>query len=212
MSLLLGDTAPDFEAATTQGRIRFHDWIGDDWVVFFSHPGDFTPVCTTELGYTANLKDKLAARGAKAIVISVDSLEQHRAWIKDIEDTQDAVVDFPIIADPQKKIAKLYNMIHPKSDANVTVRAVYVIDPDKKIRATIIYPPSSGRNFDEILRLIDSMQLTDSHKVATPVNWRDGEDVIIVPSVTDPGEIARLFPKGYEEVRPYLRVTPQPNK
>ena len=212
MSLLLGDTAPDFEAATTQGRIRFHDWIDDDWVVFFSHPADFTPVCTTELGYTANLKDKLAARGAKAIVISVDSLEQHRAWIKDIEDTQDAVVDFPIIADPQKKIAKLYNMIHPKSDANVTVRAVYVIDPDKKIRATIIYPPSSGRNFDEILRLIDSMQLTDSHKVATPVNWRDGEDVIIVPSVTDPGEIARLFPKGYEEVRPYLRVTPQPNK
>ena len=212
MSLLLGDTAPDFEAETTQGRIHFHDWIGDDWVVFFSHPADFTPVCTTELGYTANLKDKLAARGAKAIVISVDTIEQHLAWIKDIEDTQDAAVDFPIIADPVKKVATLYNMIHPNADANVTVRAVYVIDPSKKIRASIIYPPSAGRNFDEILRLIDSMQLTDNFKVATPVNWQDGEDVIIVPSVTDPDEIANLFPKGHTEIRPYLRITPQPNK
>jgi len=212
MSLLLGDTAPDFEAETTQGRIHFHDWIGGDWVVFFSHPADFTPVCTTELGYTANLKDKLAARGAKAIVISVDTIEQHLAWIKDIEDTQDAAVDFPIIADPVKKVATLYNMIHPNADANVTVRAVYVIDPSKKIRASIIYPPSAGRNFDEILRLIDSMQLTDNFKVATPVNWQDGEDVIIVPSVTDPDEIANLFPKGHTEIRPYLRITPQPDK
>ncbi|MCF6329154.1 MAG: peroxiredoxin [Henriciella sp.] len=212
MSLLLGDTAPDFEAETTQGRVHFHDWIGEDWVVFFSHPADFTPVCTTELGYTAKLKDKLAARGAKAIVISVDTVEQHLAWIKDIEDTQGARIDFPIIADPGKKIATLYNMIHPNADANVTVRAVYVIDPDKKIRASIIYPPSAGRNFDEILRLIDSMQLTDNFKVATPVNWQDGEDVIIVPSVTDPEEIKHLFPKGHKEIRPYLRITPQPNK
>ena len=212
MALLLGDTAPDFEADTTEGRINFHNWIGDDWVVFFSHPADFTPVCTTELGYTANLKEKLAARGAKAIVVSVDSLEDHKAWIKDIEETQNASVDFPLIADPDKKVATLYNMIHPNANAKVTVRAVYVIDPNKKIRASIIYPPSAGRNFDEILRVIDSMQLTDNYKVATPVNWQDGEDVIIVPSVTDPEEIKKLFPKGHTEIKPYLRVTPQPNK
>ena len=212
MALLLGDTAPDFEADTTEGRINFHSWIGDDWVVFFSHPADFTPVCTTELGYTANLKEKLAARGAKAIVVSVDSLEDHKAWIKDIEETQNASVDFPLIADPDKKVATLYNMIHPNANAKVTVRAVYVIDPNKKIRASIIYPPSAGRNFDEILRVIDSMQLTDNYKVATPVNWQDGEDVIIVPSITDPEEIKKLFPKGHTEIKPYLRVTPQPNK
>ena len=212
MTLLLGDTAPDFEADTTQGRLRFHDWIGEDWVVFFSHPADFTPVCTTELGYTANLKDKLAARGAKAIVISVDDVDTHKEWIKDIEDTQNATVDFPLIADPDKSVATLYNMIHPNADAKITVRAVYVIDPNKKIRASIIYPPSAGRNFDEILRLIDSLQLTDTYKVATPVNWQDGEDVIIVPSLTDPDEIERLFPKGYKALRPYLRLTPQPNK
>lgn len=212
MTLLLGDTAPDFEADTTQGRIRFHDWIGEDWVVFFSHPADFTPVCTTELGYTANLKDKLAARGAKAIVISVDDVDTHKEWIKDIEDTQNATVDFPLIADPDKSVATLYNMIHPNADAKITVRAVYVIDPNKKIRASIIYPPSAGRNFDEILRLIDSLQLTDTYKVATPVNWQDGEEVIIVPSLTDPDEIERLFPKGHKALRPYLRLTPQPNK
>ncbi|MEM8616883.1 MAG: peroxiredoxin [Pseudomonadota bacterium] len=212
MGLLLGDTAPDFEADTTEGRIRFHDWMGDGWTVFFSHPADFTPVCTTELGYTAKLKDALAARHAKAIVISVDTVEQHKAWIDDIEDTQGAKVDFPIIADPDKSVATLYNMIHPNSDPKVTVRAVYVIDPNKKIRASIIYPPSAGRNFDEILRLIDSLQLTDNYKVATPVNWQDGEDVIIVPSITDADEIARLFPKGHKEIRPYLRTTPQPNK
>lgn len=210
MSLLLGDVAPDFEADTTQGRIRFHDWMGDGWTVFFSHPADFTPVCTTELGYTAKLKGELAKRGAKAIVVSVDSVEDHKAWIADIEDTQSAEVDFPIIADTDKKVATLYNMIHPNSDPKVTVRAVYVIDPNKKIRASIIYPPSAGRNFDEILRLLDSLQLTDTYKVATPVNWRQGEDVIIVPSLTDADEIARLFPKGYKEIRPYLRLTPLP--
>lgn len=212
MTLLLGDTAPDFEAETTQGRIRFHDWIAEDWVVFFSHPADFTPVCTTELGYTANLKDELAKRRAKALVISVDDVDTHNEWIKDIEDTQNAKVDFPLIADPSKSVASLYNMIHPNADAKITVRAVYVIDPNKKIRASIIYPPSAGRNFDEILRLIDSLQLTDNFKVATPVNWQDGEDVIIVPSLTDPDEIEKLFPKGYKILRPYLRVTPQPNK
>lgn len=211
MSLLLGDTAPDFEAETTTGNISFHDWIGDDWVVFFSHPADFTPVCTTEIGYTAKLKDKLAARGAKAIVISADSLEDHKEWVKDVEETQGAKVDFPLIADPDKKIATLYNMIHPKADAKVTVRAVYVIDPNKKIRASIIYPPSAGRNFDEILRLIDSLQLTDNHKVATPVNWQQGEDVIIVPSVSDE-DADKMFPKGYTKIKPYLRTTPQPDK
>ncbi len=212
MTLLIGDTAPDFEAETTSGRIRFHDWIGKDWVVFFSHPADFTPVCTTELGYTAKLKDELARRQAKALVISVDDLENHKAWINDIEDTQDTKINFPIIADDKKKVAMLYNMIHPNADPKLTVRAVYIIDPNKKIRASITYPPSAGRNFDEVLRLIDSLQLTDNHKVATPVNWQQGEDVIIVPSLTDADEIARLFPKGYRELRPYLRITPQPDR
>lgn len=210
MSLLIGDVAPDFEADTTQGRIRFHDWAGEDWVIFFSHPADFTPVCTTELGYTAKLSEAFAKRGAKALVISVDGIEEHKAWIGDIEETQGAEVDFPIIADPERKVAHLYNMIHPGADPKVTVRAVYIIGPDKRIRASIVYPPSVGRNFDEVLRLIDSLQLTDAHKVATPVNWQEGEDVIIVPSLTDPDEIARLFPKGYTEVKPYLRFTPPP--
>jgi len=211
MSLLLGDIAPDFEAETTEGKIRFHDWIGDDWVVFFSHPADFTPVCTTELGFTAKLKDELAARHAKALVISADSLEDHRNWVKDIEETQGCAVNFPMIADPDKKVATLYNMIHPKADAKVTVRAVYVIDPNKKIRASIVYPPSAGRNFTEILRLLDSLQLTDGYKVATPVNWVQGEDVIIVPSVSNE-DADTLFPKGYKTIKPYLRTTPQPNK
>lgn len=212
MSLLIGDVAPDFEADTTEGPIKFHEWAGKDWVVFFSHPADFTPVCTTELGYTAKLKDEFARRGAKALVVSVDSVEDHKRWIKDIEETQHASVQFPIIADTGRKVATLYNMIHPNADAELTVRAVYVIDPNKKIRASIVYPPSTGRNFDEVLRLIDSLQLTDNHKVATPVNWRDGEDVIIVPSLTDPDEIARLFPKGYKALKPYLRYTAQPGK
>lgn len=212
MSLLIGDVAPDFEADTTEGRIKFHQWAGQDWVVFFSHPADFTPVCTTELGYTAKLKHEFARRGAKALVVSVDSVEDHKRWIKDIEETQNASVQFPIIADTERKVATLYSMIHPNADAKVTVRAVYVIDPNKKIRASIVYPPSAGRNFDEVLRLIDSLQLTDNYKVATPVNWRDGEDVIIVPSLTDPDEIKRLFPKGYKAVKPYLRYTSQPGK
>ncbi len=212
MSLLLGDIAPDFEADTTDGPIKFHDWIGDEWAVFFSHPADHTPVCTTELGYTAKLKDEFAKRKAKAIAISVDDVESHKSWIGDIEETQNVTMNFPIIADPEKKVATLYSMIHPNADAKVTVRSVFVVDPNKKIRATFTYPPSAGRNFDEILRLLDSLQLTDQHKVATPVNWKDGEDVIIVPSLKDPDEIARLFPKGHTEIKPYLRTTPQPNK
>lgn len=210
MGLLLGDVAPDFQAETTQGSIKFHEWAGDNWVVFFSHPADFTPVCTTELGYTAKLKQDLAQRNAKAIAISVDSMEDHGKWINDIEETQNANVDFPLIADSERLVATLYDMIHPNSDPKVTVRAVYVIDPNKKIRASIVYPPSTGRNFDEIIRLIDSLQLTDGHKVATPVNWKPGDDVIILPKLTDPDEIAKLFPKGYTAVKPYLRVTPDP--
>lgn len=212
MTLLLGDTAPNFKANTTHGEIEFHYWAGDDWVILFSHPADYTPVCTTELGYTAKLKDKFAARGAKAIAISVDTVEDHLGWSKDIEETQGEAVNFPMIADPDGKVATLYSMIHPASNAKLTVRAVYVIDPDKKIRASIIYPPSTGRNFDEIVRLLDSLQLAGTHKVATPVNWTDGDDVIVLPSVTDPDEIAQLFPKGVTEIKPYLRVTPQPNK
>jgi alkyl hydroperoxide reductase subunit AhpC len=212
MTLLIGDTAPDFEAETTVGRIRFHEWIGKEWVIFFSHPADFTPVCTTELGYTAKLKDAFAQRGAKALVISVDTLEHHAAWSADIEETQGAAVNFPMIADANRKVATLYNMIHPNADPKVTVRAVYVIDPNKKIRASIIYPPSVGRNFDEVLRLLDALQLSDGYRVATPVNWKNGEDVIIAPSLQDPAEIARLFPKGYKALKPYLRLTPQPDK
>lgn len=212
MSLRLGTTAPDFEAETTEGTIRFHDWAGDGWVIFFSHPADFTPVCTTELGLAAKLKDKLAQRGAKALAISVDPLDSHEEWIKDIEDTQDVRMNFPIVADPNQKVATLYNMIHPEADAKVTVRSVFFIDPNKKVRATITYPPATGRNFDEVLRVLDALQLTDNHQVATPANWQDGDDVVIVPSITDPEEIAQKFPKGHRELRPYLRMTPQPNK
>jgi alkyl hydroperoxide reductase subunit AhpC len=212
MSLRLGTTAPDFEAETTEGTISFHDWAGDGWVIFFSHPADFTPVCTTELGLAAKLKDKLAQRGAKALAISVDPLDSHEEWIKDIEDTQDVRMNFPIVADPNQKVATLYNMIHPEADAKVTVRSVFFIDPNKKVRATITYPPATGRNFDEVLRVLDALQLTDNHQVATPANWQDGDDVVIVPSITDPEEIAQKFPKGHRELRPYLRMTPQPNK
>jgi alkyl hydroperoxide reductase subunit AhpC len=211
MALLLGDTAPDFEIDTSDGPIKFHDWIGDDWVIFFSHPADFTPVCTTELGYTAKLKDEFAKRGAKAIALSVDSLADHKAWIGDIEETQGVKMNFPIIADTERQVAGLYEMIHPKADPKLTVRSVYVIDPNKKIRATFTYPPSAGRNFDEIVRLLDSLQLTDKYKVATPVNWKDGEDVIVVPSLSD-ADADTLFPKGYKKIKPYLRTTAQPNK
>ncbi|MGB8222830.1 MAG: peroxiredoxin [Polyangiales bacterium] len=212
MSLQLGTTAPDFKADTTEGPIQFHQWAGKDWVIFFSHPADFTPVCTTELGLAAKLKDKLAQRGAKALAISVDPLDSHKKWIKDIEGTQDVRMNFPIVADPEKKVATLYNMIHPEADAKVTVRSVFFIDPNKKVRATITYPPATGRNFDEVVRVLDALQLTDKYQVATPGNWKDGDDVVIVPSITDPDEIARKFPKGHKELRPYLRMTPQPNK
>ncbi len=211
MSLLLGDIAPDFEIETTEGPIKFHDWIGDNWVIFFSHPADFTPVCTTELGYTAKLKDEFAKRGAKAIALSVDPIGDHHEWVKDIEETQGVKMNFPIIADVDRTVATLYTMIHPNADPKVTVRSVYVIDPNKKIRATFTYPPSAGRNFNEVLRLLDSLQLTDGYKVATPVNWEDGEDVIVVPAVSDE-DADKLFPKGYTKIKPYLRTTPQPNK
>ena len=211
MGLLLGDIAPNFEAETTEGKIKFHDWIGDDWVVFFSHPADYTPVCTTELGYTAKLKDEFAKRGAKAIALSVDPIADHHGWVKDIEETQGVKMNFPIIADTDRSVSELYTMIHPNADPKVTVRAVYIIDPNKKIRATFTYPPSAGRNFNEVLRLIDSLQLTDGYKVATPVNWEDGQDVIVVPSISDE-EADKLFPKGYTKINPYLRTTPQPDK
>lgn len=211
-SLRLGDTAPDFEQDSTAGKIRFHEWAGDAWVVLFSHPADFTPVCTTELGKTAALGGEFARRGVKTIAVSVDPVDSHHAWVKDINETQNASVDFPILADADRKVATLYDMIHPNSLVNATVRSVFVIDPQKKIRLTLTYPASTGRNFDEILRVIDSLQLTDGHKVATPANWKDGDDVVILPSLQDPEEIARRFPKGFRAVKPYLRLTPQPNK
>jgi alkyl hydroperoxide reductase subunit AhpC len=209
MSLQIGDIAPDFEAETTAGKIRFHDWIGDSWVVLFSHPKDFTPVCTTELGATAKLKDEFAARNVKAIAVSVDALSDHQGWIGDIEETQVCEVNFPLIADPDLEVANKYGMIHPNADAKLTVRTVFIIDPNKKVRAFFAYPPSAGRNFDEVLRLIDSLQLTDRYKVATPANWKRGEDVIIVPSVSD-ADADKMFAKGYTKIKPYLRTTPQP--
>ena len=212
MSLKLGTTAPDFQAETTDGPIRFHEWGGDSWVVFFSHPADFTPVCTTELGLVARLKDQFDKRNAKPLAISVDPLDSHHGWIADIEDTQKVQMNFPIVADPDQKVATLYEMIHPEADAKLTVRSVFFIDPAKKIRATITYPPATGRNFEEVLRVLDGLQLTDDYQVATPGNWKDGDDVVIVPSITDPKEIEEKFPKGHNELRPYLRMTPQPDK
>ncbi|MDR6235605.1 peroxiredoxin [Pseudomonas oryzihabitans] len=212
MSIRLGDIAPDFEQDSSLGRIRFHEWLGDSWGVLFSHPADFTPVCTTELGLTAKLKDEFAKRDVKAIALSVDSLESHQGWIKDIEETQATSVGFPILADADRKVAGLYDMIHPNANDTLTVRSLFVIDPQKKVRLSITYPASTGRNFDEILRVIDSLQLTDNHKVATPGNWKDGDDVVIVPSLKDEEEIKRRFPKGYTAVKPYLRLTPQPNR
>lgn len=211
-TLRLGDTAPDFTQESTAGTIRFHEWAGDSWVVLFSHPADFTPVCTTELGKTAALGGEFAKRNVKPIAVSVDPVDSHNRWVGDINDTQNTTVNFPILADGDKKVADLYDMIHPNASTTVTVRSVFIIDPKKVIRTTFTYPASTGRNFDEILRVIDSLQLTDSHKVATPANWRDGDDVIIVPSLQDPAEIAQRFPKGFKAVRPYLRITPQPNK
>ena len=211
-TLRLGDTAPDFTQESTAGTIRFHEWAGDSWVVLFSHPADFTPVCTTELGKTAALSGEFAKRNVKPIAVSVDPVDSHNRWVGDINETQHTTVNFPILADADKKVADLYDMIHPNASTTVTVRSVFIIDPKKVIRTTFTYPASTGRNFDEILRVIDSLQLTDSHKVATPANWKDGDDVIIVPSLQDPAEIAQRFPKGFKAVRPYLRITPQPNK
>ena len=211
-SLRLGDTAPDFEQDSTEGRIRFHQWLGDSWGVLFSHPADFTPVCTTELGLTAKLKPEFDKRNVKAIALSVDPAESHTAWIKDIEETQKTVVGFPIIADADRKVATLYDMIHPEASATATVRTLFVIDPNKKVRLIITYPMSTGRNFDEVLRVIDALQLTDGYTVATPGNWKDGDDVIIPLTVQDPDVLKQKYPKGFTAERPYLRVTPQPNK
>lgn len=212
MGLKLGDIAPDFEQDSSQGPIKFHEWLGDKWAVLFSHPADFTPVCTTELGFTAKLKDEFDKRNVKAIALSVDSTESHVKWIDDINTTQNTVVNFPILADADRKVSDLYDLIHPNASETLTVRSLFVIDPNKKVRLTITYPASTGRNFHEILRVIDSLQLTDSHKVATPANWQDGEDVVIVPSIKDEEEIKQRFPKGYKAVTPYLRLTPQPNR
>lgn len=212
MTIRLGDIAPDFQQASSVGPIQFHEWLGDQWGVLFSHPADYTPVCTTELGLTAKLKDEFAKRGVKAIALSVDPVESHHGWIKDINETQNTVVNFPILADADRKVSELYDLIHPNASETLTVRSLFVIDPNKKVRLIITYPASTGRNFNEILRVIDSLQLTDSHKVATPANWQDGDEVVIVPSLKDEAEIARRFPKGYRAVKPYLRLTPQPNR
>ncbi|MCB0675956.1 MAG: peroxiredoxin [Saprospiraceae bacterium] len=210
MSIRLGDTAPNFKAQTTEGPIDFYDWLGDSWGLFFSHPADFTPVCTTELGRTAALKEEFAKRNVKAIALSVDPLDSHHEWIKDIEETQGVQMNFPVIADADRKVAELYDMIHPNMTEKTTVRTVFVIDPQKKVRLTLTYPPSTGRNFVEILRVIDSLQLTSYHSVATPVDWENGGDVVILPSVPDE-EVPKRFPKGHKVVKPYLRTTPQPN-
>ena len=209
-TLRLGDTAPDFTQDSSIGPISFHQWLGDSWGVLFSHPADFTPVCTTELGATAKLADEFKKRNVKAIALSVDAVDSHQGWIKDINETQNCQVQFPIIADVDKKVADLYGMIHPNSLANVTVRSVFIIDPNKKIPLTLTYPASTGRNFDELLRVIDSLQLTEYHSVATPADWKYGDDVVIVPSITDPEVLKAKFPKGYNAVKPYLRLTPQP--
>lgn len=212
MSLRLGDTVPNFTQASTTGEINFYDWAGDSWVILFSHPSDFTPVCTTELGVVARLKPEFDKRNVKALALSVDDVESHLGWVKDIEETQGAALNYPILADPDRKVSDLYDMIHPNANNTLTVRSVFIIDPNKKLRLTLTYPASTGRNFDELLRVIDSLQLTDNYSVATPANWKDGEDCVVIPSIKDPQELEQKFPKGYEELKPYLRMTPQPNK
>ena len=211
-TLRLGDLAPDFTQDSTEGPIHLHEWLGDSWGVLFSHPKDFTPVCTTELGYTAKLADEFAKRRVKVLAVSVDPVDSHKGWLGDIEETSGVKVNFPILADPYRKVATLYDMIHPNANDTLTVRSVYIVDPKKKIRLIITYPASTGRNFDEILRVIDSLQLTDKHSVATPVNWKQGEDVIIAPSIQDPEVLKQKFPKGFRAVKPYLRYTPQPGR
>jgi len=211
MAIRLGDTAPDFEADTTEGHIRFHEWLGTSWGILFSHPKDFTPVCTTELGEVARLRPEFEKRNVKAIGVSVDPVSDHKRWVGDIEETQGHRVNYPLIGDERRTVAELYDMIHPNANDTLTVRSVFVIGPDKKVKLIITYPASTGRNFVEILRAIDSLQLTANYKVATPVNWKDGEDCIIVPAVSDE-EAKERFPKGFKAIKPYLRVTPQPNK
>ncbi len=210
MSLKLGDEAPNFTAQTTEGEINFHEWLGDGWGILFSHPADFTPVCTTELGTVAKYREEFAKRNTKTIALSVDPVDSHQKWIGDINETQSTTVDYPIIADPDRKVAELYDMIHPNELNNLTVRSVFVIDPHKKIKLTMTYPASTGRNFDELIRVIDSLQLTADYSVATPANWKEGEDVIVVPAVSNE-EAKEKFPKGFTEIKPYLRTTPQPN-
>ena len=209
MTIRLGDQAPDFTAITTMGTINFHEWLGDSWGLLFSHPADFTPVCTTELGRTAALKGEFDKRNVKALAVSVDPLDSHHEWIKDIEETQNVKMNFPIIADEDKKVSELYDMIHPGVTDKTTVRSVFVIGPDKKVKLTLTYPPSTGRNFLEILRVIDSLQLTAYNSVATPADWKNGEDVVILPSVSDEAATEK-FPKGYTTIKPYLRITPDP--
>ena len=210
-TLRLGDIAPDFEAETTLGKIHFHDWLGSSWGVLFSHPADFTPVCTTELGTVANYYPEFIKRNTKVIALSVDGLESHLKWIKDIEETQNVTLKYPIIADESKKVANLYDMIHPNANETFTVRSVFIIGPDKKVKLTLTYPASTGRNFDELLRVIDSLQLTANYSVATPANWKDGQDVVISPAIKTE-DIPAKFPKGFTLIKPYLRTTPQPNK
>ena len=210
MVLRLGDIAPDFSAETTHGNINFHDWLCDSWGILFSHPKDYTPVCTTELGYMSKIKPEFDKRNVKILAISVDPIDSHKGWVGDINDTQNTTVNFPIIADPDRKVSNLYDMIHPKADDTLTVRSVFVIGADKKIKLTITYPASTGRNFDEVLRVVDSLQLTSDYQVATPANWKHGEDCIVVPSIPTE-DIPEKFPKGYREIKPYLRFTPQPD-
>jgi len=211
MAIHLGEIAPDFTQDSTSGPIRFHEWIGSSWCVLFSHPKDFTPVCTTELGTVAKLEGEFKKRNVKVIGLSVDSVADHKRWLGDIQETQGQAVTFPMLGDPDRKVATLFDMIHPKANDTFTVRSVFIIDPNKKVRLILTYPASAGRNFTEILRVIDSLQLTDKFKVATPADWKDGQDVIIVPAVTN-DEAKKLFPKGFKELKPYLRVTPQPNR
>jgi len=209
-TLRLGDIAPDFTAQTTEGEINFHEWLGDGWGILFSHPADYTPVCTTELGTVAKYKAEFDKRNVKVVALSVDGLASHHDWIKDINETQNTIVNFPIIADEDRNVSELYDMIHPNADSKLTVRSVFVIAPDKTVKLMITYPASTGRNFDELLRVIDSLQLTAYHKVATPANWNNGDDCVVVPSVAS-ADIPAIFPKGYKEIKPYLRMTPQPN-
>jgi thioredoxin-dependent peroxiredoxin len=211
MVLQLGDTVPDFSQDSSEGVINFYEWAGDSWVVFFSHPADYTPVCTTELGEVSKLLPEFQKRNAKVIALSVDDADSHQGWIGDINETQNTTVNYPILADADKKVSELYGMIHPNANAKVTVRTVFVIDPQRKLRLTITYPPSTGRNFEEILRVIDSLQLTDNYSVATPVNWKHGEDVVVVPTISTE-DAKKKFPKGVTEVKPYLRLTPDPTK